>query len=124
MVRMKNYNLHDVLIGMFSNLPEGFGYKYDEEKVHEFFYNAREKYSVLDLIAFDNDSRTSKELFEDISCLRILHFFNGWTSHPNMDFIDKKVFDISFNKFSKNKFNNSELKELEKLSLEFKDKFS
>jgi hypothetical protein len=122
----KNYGAYEVLLGVFDNfLINNKRYDHNNEKFNRFFCDRREKYSVLDNLAFDSDRifPISKELDEAHSHLIGSRFLNWYDIKPSIEYPNKDLFHISFNKFSKQKFNDSELKELEQLSLEFQKEF-
>ena len=124
-MKNKRYGAYEVLLGIFDNfLIDNRRYDHNDEKFNRFFYNSREKYSVLNKLAFDSDGifPTSKELEEAHSHLIGFRFFNLHELKPK-SYLNKDLFHISFNKFSKQKFNESELKELELLSLDFQKEF-
>ena len=123
---MEKYNLYNVLVGMFNHFPKDkTNYRFNDENFNLFFYKRRGNYSVLNNAAFDKDDTfpTSKELDEAYDTLDIGGLITRDVLHKGIDHINRKAFKIAFNKFSKPKFDDSELKELEKLSLEFQNEF-
>jgi hypothetical protein len=122
----KNYGAYEVLLGIFNNFPVSSRmYTHNEENFNRFFYNNRDKYIVLNNLAFDAEGifPISKELAEAHSHLIESRFLKGYDINPKVEHLHKSLVNMSFMMFSQQKFNQSELKELEQLSLEFQKEF-
>jgi hypothetical protein len=114
----KKYGIYEVLIGVFDNFPVKIRrYNYNKGKFNKFFYGNMDKYSVLNEIPLDN-----KELVEIHGKLLRLHFFDLYNTNPRVEHLNKDLFTICFLEYKK-KFNETELKELGQLSLDFQKEF-
>jgi hypothetical protein len=121
----KSYNMYDVLIGMFNFFPEEMAEcDYNNRNFNEFFFNRRENYSILNHVAFDNDGNfpESKELDDACGVMRGCSLISP-SEDPSKNTVYLPAIKFAFEKFSKNRFNEREISELEILSREFHKKF-
>ncbi len=120
------YGVYDVLLGIFNNLPKGVvKYNHDWTDFNKFFFDRRDKYSVLDKLAFDTEENfpESKELYSSMDTLdkSWISYYNG--EDPFRNVLNRDAIKITFDRFSKKKFDEKELGELEILSEDFGEMF-
>jgi hypothetical protein len=120
----KDYGMYEVLIGVLNNFPESQNsYRYDAGEFDRFFFNNSEKYSVLNEVAFDSDGLfpESKELDQARYTMNVSYMI--YSKMRGKESFSEPVVRTAFNKFHRNKFNEKELGELEKLSEDFRKEF-
>ena len=123
----KTYLFGDVLVGIFSNLPDGknaYKMTMGDIGVKEFFYKNKDKYGVIkNNFTYDLDGTfiSSKTVDETLDSLRATR-----TLLSDMDFKIEKInssLKYMWNKFRKDKFKPEEIKEIKDLSRKFAEEF-
>jgi len=119
------YLMEDILVGIGSFLPNrGVDISHDDVKWAQFFYERKSKYSVLKNVQFRirefPESEELDQAYSNLVATGVL-FWGGMAVHPLHQF--SPACKICFESYSKKLFNNKELAELQKLSLEFQERF-
>lgn len=118
----KRYTINDVLVGIYTNFPEGVNVcKHNLVKLNKFFFENREKYSVIDNLAFDENEIYSSDLEESYNDLKHTGLL-GSDMDFRKDFIQSSC-KVRWEKFSKKEFSEKELNEVKDLSSKFYEEF-
>jgi hypothetical protein len=123
---MPKYNMHDILIGILNYVSEETTeFRHDIDSSQRFFYSRRPKYNVLKEIPFDTDglSPASSEVesaYDSLYEARLLTSF-GPDFNPH---IISNALRISFGRYVKKRFSETELPELKRLAEDFQKEFS
>jgi hypothetical protein len=124
---MEKYLMDDILIGIGSFLyEENLSFHHDREEWHTFFYEKKEHYSILGGLRFRRDGVFPEideldQAYQNMISTELMHW-RGIDVHPPHEFTPGCR--ESFEEYSKKYFDEQEIKELEKLANEFKQKFS
>ncbi|PJE81816.1 hypothetical protein COU58_00625 [Candidatus Pacearchaeota archaeon CG10_big_fil_rev_8_21_14_0_10_32_42] len=114
-------NTYGILIGVFANSKKELLH-YDVKGFQKFFFDNKEKYSLLEKIGFNNNPEWIREIYEATSFLKmaeVIKLCPGLEDKCSVSEICKEAYRISVKPLLEKK----EIFELESLSEEFSRKF-
>src|SRR3989344_6353659 len=98
---MDPYTTHDILKGIFANLPDSYSFVMNQEKFSRFFYNWKlAGVSVLQELTFDSDNTppTSHDLQEAFNTFTVTGMIASYSPDFNPHIIFSEAMKFGFKK--------------------------